>query len=141
VGLRIRLRIVSWASWLALIAQRGRTPMGWRGWGADYPDPSNFFEATLVTEAIRDSDSQNVSFFSNAELDRVVARAHRETDSAERMRLYERAEEIVRDEAPWIPLYTHRSIHLWQPRVRGYQPHPFEPLRVRDVWLADGDRP
>lgn len=141
IGIRIRLRLVSWASFLSLVTTRDRSPMGWRGWGADYPDPSNFFEALLVSGAIRDSDCQNVSFFSSAELDDVVSRAHSEIDLGTRWQLYQRAEEIVRDEAPWVPVYTHRALHLWQPHVRGYQPHPVEPFRLRDVWLAERGEP
>ena len=138
VGIPIRLRLVSWATWLSLISKRHTVAMGWRGWGADYPDPSNFFEPLLITDAIGDEGSQNVSFFSNSELDRVVKAAHAEADLAKRMGLYQQAETIVRDEAPWIPLYVHRILQLWQPYVRGYHPHPVEAMRLRNIWL-DGD--
>jgi ABC-type transport system substrate-binding protein len=138
VGIPIRLRLVSWATWLTLISKRKTVAMGWRGWGADYPDPANFFEPLLTTSAIQDEGSQNVSFFSHPELDRVVAAAHQEGDLRKRMALYEQAEVIVRDEAPWIPVYTPRVLQVWQPHVRGYRPHPVEWMRLRDVWLADG---
>jgi ABC-type dipeptide/oligopeptide/nickel transport system permease subunit/ABC-type transport system substrate-binding protein len=139
IGVRVRLKLVSWAAWLSLVTTRGKAPMGGRGWQADYPDPSTFFEPILTTKAIAPQDSQNVSFFSNRELDALVSRARTETDSARRMQLYQRAEEIVRDEAPWVPAYVNRSMHVWQPEVRGYRPHPVEPLRLRDVWLSRGE--
>ncbi|MBW2456329.1 MAG: ABC transporter permease subunit [Deltaproteobacteria bacterium] len=138
VGIPIRLRLVSWATWLTLISKRHTVAMGWRGWGADYPDPANFFEPLLTTAAIQDEGSQNVSFFSHAELDRVVAAAHGESDLHKRMALYEQAETIVRDEAPWIPVYANRVLQVWQPYVRGYRPHPVEWMRLRDVWLDHG---
>ena len=81
--------------------------------------------------AIQDEGSENVSFFSNAELDAVLARAHGEPDPARRDALYLRAEEIVRDEAPWIPTYGTRTYELWQPDVRGYAPHPVLRAAVR----------
>ena len=140
VGLRIRLRLVSWASWLALITKPGQVSMGWRGWGADFPDPSNFFEPILVTDAIQAEGSQNVSFFSHPELDRVVAEAHRETRWPRRMQLYQRAEAIVRDEAPLIPVYWNRNLQLHQPRVHGYRPHPVIRMQLREVWLAEEAR-
>src|SRR4030095_10194271 len=34
VGIRIRLKLVSWAAWLALVSTRGAAPVGWRGWEA-----------------------------------------------------------------------------------------------------------
>jgi ABC-type transport system substrate-binding protein len=135
VGIRIRLRLATFASYLAESTRRRTSAMGWAGWRADFPDPSNFFEPTLSSKAIHDENSGNRAFFSHAELDDVLARAHAERDTAQRMALYLRAEEIVRDEAPWVPTHTARSLQLWHPYVRGYQPHPVLALRLAGVWL------
>ena len=137
VGIPIRLKLVSWGSWLTLISKRNTVAMGWRGWQADFPDPAEFFEI-LSSSAIQDKGSQNASFFSNSELDRLVHDARLEDKLERRMQLFLRAEQIVRDEAPWIPTYVTRSLFVWQPRVRGYRPNPIWPLRVRDVWLSEG---
>jgi ABC-type transport system substrate-binding protein len=138
VGIRIRLELVAWATWLVMISEPEKVQMGWRGWGADYPDPSTFFEPILTTSAIQTAGTQNVSFFSHAELDDVVARARREPQWSRRMELYQRAEEIVRDEAPLVPVYGARALALFQPRVRGYVAHAVLPERYRDVWLDRG---
>jgi ABC-type transport system substrate-binding protein len=135
VGIRVRLRLVSYATWLAEVSTRGRVAMGWTGWHADFPDPSNFFAPILTTSAIQDEGSQNVAFFSNQELDNLMTRAQRELDRAARLRLFERAEQIVRDEAPWIPVYAARSFELWHPYVRGYEPNPIIPQRFTDSWI------
>jgi ABC-type dipeptide/oligopeptide/nickel transport system permease subunit/ABC-type transport system substrate-binding protein len=139
IGLRVRLRMVSWAGLLALAGKRGEAQMGWRGWGADYPDPATFFEPLLMSASIQPEGSQNTSFFADDELDRVVAAARHEADAAARAALYERAETIVRDEAPLVPVYTTRALHLVQPWVRGYAPHPLT-LRLRWIGVDGGDR-
>jgi ABC-type dipeptide/oligopeptide/nickel transport system permease subunit/ABC-type transport system substrate-binding protein len=139
IGIRIRLRLVAYATWLQLVTQRGQVAMGWRGWGADYPDPASFFESTLVSSAIRENGGWNLSFFANAELDGVVAKARGETDTAARMALYQRAEEIVRSEAPFIPLWSSRKLHIWHPHVRDYRPHPILGMRLREVWKSDSE--
>ncbi|MBI4701719.1 MAG: ABC transporter permease subunit [Deltaproteobacteria bacterium] len=136
VGIRIRLRLLSYAAYLAETQRRRRCPMGWTAWGADFPDPSNFFEPILTSGAIREEGSQNIAFFSHAELDAVVSRAQHEQDRTRRMALYERAEEIVRDEAPWIPLYATRYLELWHPYVMGYEPHPILPMKFDRIWMA-----
>ena len=141
VGLRIRLKLVTYASFLAESQRRRAAAMGRAGWSADYPDPGDFFEPTLSGAAIQDEGSDNVSFFSNAELNGVLARAHGEPDRARRDALYLRAEEIIRDEAPWIPTYGTRSYELWQPYVHGYAPHPVLRQRFADVWIDRGDAP
>jgi len=139
IGVRIRLKLVSWGSWLTLISRRNTVAMGWRGWQADFPDPSEFFEI-LTSAAIKDKGSQNASFFSNRDLDDVVHSARLEEDPQRRMKLFLRAEQIVRDEAPWIPTYVTRTLVVWQPKVRGFRPNPVWPMRVRDVWLRQEAR-
>jgi ABC-type transport system substrate-binding protein len=138
VGIRIRLRLVTFATYLAEVSRRRAATMGWSGWRADFPDPSNFFEPTLSSKAIADEGAQNRPFFASAELDDVLTRAHSEGDRPRRMALYERAEEIVRDEAPFVPTYVARSFEIWHPYLRGYTPHPFLPLRFAEAWI---DRP
>lgn len=135
IGLRIRIKLAPFASYLAQVSRRRTSAMGWTGWGADFPDPSNFFEPTLSSRALQDEGSQNVAFFSNAELDRLLEEAHRERDRARRMGLYERAEEIVHEQAPWVPTTNSRTPELWHPYVRGYAVHPVLPPRLWEVWL------
>ena len=135
VGIRVRLRLVSYATYLAEIARRRTTPMGWVGWGADFPDPSNFFEPTLSTQAIQDEGSQNYAFFSDAAFDEALAAARGEQDRDRRFAHYARAEAIVRDLAPWVPTYTSRVFELWHPYVRGYERYAVISPRFNDVWI------
>lgn len=138
IGIRIRLRLLTFASLLAETQRRRTAAMGRAGWGADFPDASNFFEPTLSTEAIQDEGSMNVAFFSHAELDAILARAHAETDQDRRFADYQRAEEIIRDEAPWIPTFGTRTFELWQPRVHGFVAQAVVHGRLNDVWLDPG---
>lgn len=139
IGLRVRLRLVTWASFLAEATRRRTARMGNTGWSADFPDPSNFFEPILSTEAIQDEGSDNVSFLSSPELDALLVRAHAEPDREKRLAHYERAEEIVRDEASWIPTLGPRTFELWQPCMRGYRAHAVIRGRFNDVWLDRGE--
>jgi ABC-type dipeptide/oligopeptide/nickel transport system permease subunit/ABC-type transport system substrate-binding protein len=134
IGLRVRLRLLPFASYLAEIGRRRTAPMGWTGWNADYPDASNFFEP-FASEAIRDEGSQNYSFLASKELDDVVARARTTLAPQARIALYAKAETIVRDEAAWLPVYHARALELWHPYVRGYAPHAVLSQRFDDVWI------
>ncbi|HRI66307.1 MAG TPA: ABC transporter substrate-binding protein, partial [Polyangium sp.] len=135
IGIRLRLHLTSYASYLAAISKRRTAAMGWAGWKADFPDASNFFEPTLSSRAIDDEHSQNYAFFKNEELDHLLDDAAREMDPAKRVRLFQRAEEIIRDEAPWVPTHSPQLFEVWQPYVHGYKPHPLIPQRFRDVWI------
>jgi ABC-type transport system substrate-binding protein len=140
VGIRIRLRLVTYATYLAETTRRGAVAMGKAGWNADFPDPSNFFEPTLSSAAIQDEGSENVAFFAHPELDALLDRAHGDPDRARRAEAYERAEAIVRDEAPWVPTFGTRSFEIWQPCLRGYAPHAVIQGRFNDVWLDCGEQ-
>ncbi len=76
-----------------------------------------------------------MAFFSSAELDALLVRAHGETDPERRRADYERAEAIVHDEAPWIPTYGNRRFEIWQPCLHGYVEHAVVNARFNDVWL------
>jgi ABC-type transport system substrate-binding protein len=135
VGIKIRLRLLSHQSYLAEVQRRGRAPMGWAGWQADYPDPLTFFDPKLVTSALGPV-SLNNSFYSNPELDALVARGRTETDQRARDALFSRAEEIVARDAPWIPVTTSRVIELRQPWLRGYVSTALAQLDFSRAWLA-----
>lgn len=135
IGIRIRPRLTTWATFLAEVQRRRTARMGNTGWSADFPDASNFFEPTLASEAIQDEGSENVAFFANKELDEILALAHKESDQEKRNAYYERVEEIVRDEAPWIPTVSSRTFEVWQPWVRGYHTHAVVRGRFNDVWI------
>lgn len=135
IGIRVRLRLVGFATYLAEASRRRATAMGTAGWTADFPDAANFFESLFATKAIADDGSQNYAFFSDARLDRLLERARAERDPDRRAAMYGEAERIVRDEAPWVPTYVGRVFEIWQPYVRGYEPHAMHVQRFHDVWL------
>jgi len=135
IGIKLRLELTSYATYLAKASRRRAAGMGWAGWKADFPDASNFFEPTLSSRAIDEEHSQNYAFFASPALDRVLDEASRERDTDARERLFLRAEQIVCDEAPWAPTYSPRIFEIWQPYLRGYTPHPVIPQRFRDAWI------
>jgi oligopeptide transport system substrate-binding protein len=101
----------------------------------DYPDPSNFIEPSFHSRAIQPENSSNHSFYNNPALDRLLDRAKVEADDAARIRLYQEAEDLLLRDAPWTFMYTPLDIHVVQPYVRGYVPHPVYTDYVGDLWL------
>ncbi|HUQ79457.1 MAG TPA: peptide ABC transporter substrate-binding protein [Patescibacteria group bacterium] len=69
------------------------------GWVADYPGPNDFLGILLGTGA-----SNNYGSWSSPAFDRAVADALAATDPARTRAAFDRAEAIVRDEVPTIPL-------------------------------------
>ncbi len=134
IGLRVRLRVVSLAAYQAEVGRAGAAAMGWAGWGADYADPSTFFEGVLTSSGVTPEGSTNPAFLQDGELDELVARARRELDPSARRRLYDLAQRRVAELAAWIPTHTSGALEVRHPHVRGWPTEPQPPLT--DVWLA-----
>lgn len=101
------------------------------GWIADYPDPQNFLEIKLHCRS-----ANNDNFYCNPEADALMDRARTETDEQERLRLYQQAEEIIVEDAPWIPLYHSKTSVLVKPYVKDFIVPPFVIPNLRYVSIA-----
>jgi peptide/nickel transport system substrate-binding protein len=58
----------------------------------------------------------------------------KETDVIKRTHLYRTMDSLVLEDAPIIPLWYDQVIHLVQPNVQGFSPHPLNLLELRKVW-------
>jgi oligopeptide transport system substrate-binding protein len=69
------------------------------GWVADYPHPNDFLGILLGT-----GTSNNYGRWSNPDFDRAITDALGTTDPGDVRAAFDRAEGVIRDEAPVIPL-------------------------------------
>ncbi len=73
------------------------------GWGMDYPDPSNFINVLLDGRRIQAEHNVNVSYFSNAAINRRMDRANSLSGQA-RLTAYGLLDrDIMKDHAPLAP--------------------------------------
>ena len=87
------------------------------GWVADYPDPENFLDLLLHSEA---HDARYI----NKQFDGLVERARVEGDTEARLALYQEAEQLLMDDAGIIPLFHVRDYVLVRPHVEGFRVLP-----------------
>ncbi len=135
IGIRIELRVVSFATYLTLSQRRGRTAMSSQAWNQDFPDALDFYEALWSSRVITDEGCSNAAFYKNDELDRILGRARGELDPVLRQRDYDRAQEIVRDDAPWAMTHAYTWYVVKQPYVHDLPLHPTWVYDVRRTWL------
>jgi peptide/nickel transport system substrate-binding protein len=79
--------------------------------------------------------ASNLSFHRNPRLDDVLIRASQLSFRVERQRLYQRAQAMLADDMPWIPLYVRLVWGVARPEVRGLRLHPSGLHRLSTVWL------
>jgi ABC-type transport system substrate-binding protein len=129
VGVRMRITRMSLATFGAAIGNPRGPAFSKIGWLGDFPDPTSFLDPKFHSRSITEESSTNDTFYSNPELDALLDTARAEPDPAKRAALYQRAERILYDDAPWIWDYHQQMVEVVQPYVAGYAPHP--------VWLRD----
>ena len=71
-------------------------------------------------EVVRQSSGNNHSNWSNPEYERLLRTANATRDSTARLVLLRKAERIVTDELPMIPLYVYTRSELVKPYVMGH---------------------
>lgn len=99
-------------------------------WIGDYNEPSTFLN--LLTAG----NSSNISRFSNRDYDAVLAKASRETSDEARNSDYNRAEQILADQAPIAPIYQYTNGRLIKPWVKGYPiTNPEDVAYSRELWI------
>jgi ABC-type oligopeptide transport system substrate-binding subunit len=112
--------------------REGRMGAFRRLWIADYPDPDNFLYYLL------NSTAQNVYplGYRNAELDRLTAEARVSIDPELRVQLYRRAEAILQQDCPLVPLYHDRIYAAACSTVQDLRLHQTPPqVRFEDLWV------
>jgi oligopeptide transport system substrate-binding protein len=137
VGIALELRRLDWAAHIKLVDD-GSAGFFRQGWIADYPDPENFL--TVLYHSRNVGAAGNSSRYRNPTLDRLFDEADTMPSGPARNKRYAEAEQILLDEAVWIPLYHYTSRALIKPYVRGLERSPqstapefLAPLRK--VWL------
>src|SRR5699024_4160716 len=89
-----------WATYLEL-AEKGEADAFLLGWSGDNGNPDNFLSALLDEDNI---GSNNYTYFENDETHDLFIEAQTEVDQDKRNELYEETQEILHEEAPWVPL-------------------------------------
>lgn len=120
LGIEVEIDQMDYATFLQELS-KGTFQMFSLGWVADYPDPEDFLDLKLHSSR---SASNNETRYSNSEVDALLEQARTERDHEKRIALYQRAEDIIVYDAPWIPLFHSKSSILVKPYVCGYLPTP-----------------
>ena len=99
------------------------------GWVADYPDPENFLDLLLHSDA-------HGSRYRNPVFNTLVERARTEQKFETRLDLYRNAEQLLMDDAGIIPLFHVKDYILVRPHVQGFRVTPLGQPYLEEVTLG-----
>ena len=88
--------------------------MKWGGWIADYPDPENWLPELYGTKG-----GNNKQNYSSKQFDDLAAQAKVELDNSKRLQLWDQAQQIVVDDAPFAFINYRERFQVRKPWVKG----------------------
>jgi len=99
------------------------------GWIGDYEDPNTFLDL------MRPNRGNNKTGWENMEFDALVEEANTINDQEKRYELLNKAEKILIDNMPIIPLYTYVRVYQLSPDVKGFNPHILDHHHPKFIYL------
>lgn len=112
-------------------------------WIADYPDPETFltlFYGKHVPASPTERSFINYTRFKNARFDSIFSASFTEPDKAKRYAMLSRAEQIILDEAPFMPIFYDENFRLEQLNVRNFPENAMTYMDLSVVYLVPKDK-
>ncbi len=133
-GIPIEIVPNEWGSHLARTSH-GQHELALLGWVGDTGDADNFLYVLLDKDTARLGSALNICFWRNEDYHRLVLAARREPDPGKRAELYRKAQEIVFEETPMVPLAHAEALAACRANVEGLRLEFNGDVLFRDVKL------
>lgn len=132
VGITLIVHSVGWDEIDKRVNERS-APMFSLAWIADIPDPDGF-----LFPLFRSGQPNNLSAFSDPEVDRMLEEARQMRPETTRLEQYRAIEQRVLEQAPLVPLYHENILYAFNPRVRGVEfgPYGISMLPFSVIWVG-----
>ncbi|MCL5055184.1 MAG: ABC transporter substrate-binding protein [Firmicutes bacterium] len=131
VGIKVKLITYDWGSYLYK-TEMGEHSMAILGWIGDNGDPDDFLYALLdKTNAVK--PAQNIAFYTNEKVHRLLLQAQKIFNPEKRKILYRQAIQIINQDSPWVPIAYADQIVAFNKKVKGFHLNPTGMLRFQNV--------
>ena len=134
IGVKVEIVSYEWAEYLQRSKAKDRDGAAILGWTGDNGDPDNFLDTLLGCDAV---GGNNRAQWCNEEFDKLVKKAKATSDKAERTKLYEEAQVIFKDQAPWATIDHSLSVVPMRKEVSGFTQSPLGDFKFDKVDIAE----
>lgn len=128
LGILVEITNQEWGSYLQSVAALDYD-IARRSWIGDYLDPNTFLSCFLT------GDGNNRTGWGSADYDRLLSEATMEQDPELRFALLSKAEGILLDEVPVVPLLQYSTTELIKPYVRGIYQNAIDTHPLGGVYI------
>jgi len=137
VGVSAKLVTYEWATYLTKTGE-GEHSTCLLGWTGDNGDPDNFLNVLLNSATATSENAQNVAYYKNPEVDKLLLKGQTTVDENARKDAYYKAQAIMHEEAPWVPIAYVTPPLAMQDTVEGLDPNPTSSEPFNTVKIAGG---
>ncbi|MEZ5888536.1 MAG: ABC transporter substrate-binding protein [Paracoccaceae bacterium] len=136
VGVTVEIVSYEWGEYLKKSTEKNRDGAVILGWTGDNGDPDNFMGVLLGCAGAVDGGS-NRAQWCNKDFDDLIQKAKVAPEPADRTALYEQAQVIFKEQAPWATL-GHSTVFMpMSKKVSGYVMDPLGSHDFRGVDIAE----
>lgn len=84
-------------------------------WGADFPDPENFYEQCFASYS-----GNNKTNYKNPKFDELVKKGNTAASPAQRAEFYQQAEQVMQDDVAYVPLFNTIEVRLQKTNIQNW---------------------
>jgi dipeptide transport system substrate-binding protein len=121
IGIKAKLVTYDWGTYLAK-ANKGEHQLIQMGWTGDNGDPDNFLNVLLSCQAVK--TGSNYARWCNKEFNDLIQNATIALKKKDRIKLYQKAQEVFKKDAPWVTLAHSTVYRAMSTQVKGYKISP-----------------
>ena len=134
IGVEVEIVSYEWGEYLDLSKAEDRDGAVLLGWTGDNGDPDNFLSVLLSCSGV---GASNRAQWCNEDFDKLVNQAKQISDQAERAKLYQQAQVVFKQEAPWATI-AHSVVFMpMSNKVMNYKMDPLGSHRFDGVDISE----
>lgn len=116
--------------------ENGEDDAALMGWVGDNGDPDNFLYVLLDKDNAKKGSAGNTAFYKNDQVHDLLKKGQVTLNQNERTKIYKQVQQIVHDDAPWVPIAYATQPMAVNKNVMDYVPHstgsePFNYIKLK----------
>ncbi len=124
IGVTAEIKTFEWGEYRKRV-QAGEHQTAMLGWTGDNGDPDNFMYTLLGCASAQSTSGSNIAKFCYQPYEDLVLKAKTVTNPAERTKLYQQAQVIFKQQAPWFTIAHAVQLKPVRKSVVDFRPSPF----------------
>ena len=130
IGVKVEIATMEWGEYVKQLREKKRDGAVIMGWTGDNGDPDNFLSVLASCASI---GSNNYANWCYEPFDKIISEAKKSADHEKRIELYEQAQAIFKQQAPWFVIANSTVAMPMSKKVKNYVIDPVGAHRFVNV--------